>query len=62
MVGVFVTTSFVKPNTLKEVKEDNHPVIFITATDIVDILKERDIVTKENVKNWLSRLDYTNRA
>ena len=62
MVGVFVTTSFVNPNTLKEVKEDNHPVIFITALDIVDILKERDIVTKENVKNWLSGLDYTNRG
>ena len=62
MVGVFVTTSFINPNTLKEVKEDNHPVIFITAIDIVDILKERDIVTKESVKNWLSGLDYTNRA
>ncbi|MEL0124287.1 MAG: restriction endonuclease [Alphaproteobacteria bacterium] len=59
MVGVFVTTSYVNPNTLKEVKEDNHPVIFITSADIVDILKEHEKNTVFKVKEWLENLDYS---
>lgn len=61
MVGVFVTTSFINPNTIKEVKEDNHPIIFITSGDIVDILKDHEINTEEKVKEWLTNLDYSKR-
>lgn len=41
--GVFVTTSFINSQAYKEVREDGHPVVFITGRDIVDILKDQGL-------------------
>lgn len=38
--GVLVTTSVVSLQAYKEVREDGHPIVFITGGDIVDVLVE----------------------
>ena len=43
--GVFVTTSFVNDQAYREVREDGHPVVFITGRDIIDILRDEGIRT-----------------
>ena len=52
--GVLVTTSFVANQAYKEIKEDMHPVIIITAKDIVEILKDKGIGSECLVNNWLN--------
>ncbi len=53
--GILVTTSYVDIQTYKEIVEDNHPIIIISAVDIVDILKKSGIKTCEDVKVWLNK-------
>ncbi|WDE00741.1 restriction endonuclease [Thalassomonas actiniarum] len=50
--GVLVTTSYLSNQAYKELKEDNHPVVIISAKDIVDTLKCR-IGTFDNIHTWL---------
>lgn len=52
--GIFVTTSYIHRQAYKEIKEDKHPVIIISARDIVDILKKAGYSTESTVKNWLN--------
>ena len=62
MLGVLVTTSYVSDNAYKEVRLDNHPVVFITGIDIVNILREKKgIATIESLENWLKKLETHNR-
>lgn len=51
--GVLVTTSFVNSQAYKEVKEDQHPIVVIAATDIVEILKSSEVNTPQLVVDWL---------
>ena len=51
--GIFVTTSYIAQQAYKEIREDNHPVIVISAIDIVKILKDSGINTIEKLNNWL---------
>ena len=51
--GVLVTTSFVHHQAYKEIKEDGHPIIVISARDIVQILKNSGINRGDEVKEWL---------
>ena len=51
--GVLVTTSFVAQQAYKEVREDRHPIIFISGGDIVDILIRNGYSTPEMVKAFL---------
>ena len=51
--GILVTTSYVELQAYKEIVEDNHPVIIISAIDIVEILKKAGIKTSKDVKGWL---------
>ena len=37
--GVLVTTSWVDLQAYKEIKEDGHPIIVVSAADIVDLLR-----------------------
>lgn len=37
--GVLVTTSCVDPQAYREIKEDQHPIIIVSAADIVDLLR-----------------------
>lgn len=47
--GVFITTSHIAQQAYKEVREDQHPIVFITGRDIAEILKNRGLGTVEAV-------------
>jgi len=52
--GVLVTTSYISDQAYKEVRNDGHPIIFITGVDIVNILINNDIKSVQEVKQWLN--------
>jgi hypothetical protein len=51
--GVLVTTSFVHEQAYREVIDDGHPVVLVTAIDIVQSLREAGYSTPSLVSNWL---------
>ena len=51
--GILITTSYVDLQTYKEIVEDAHPIVIISAIDIIDILKKSGIKTVQDVKKWL---------
>lgn len=53
MFGVLVTTSYIAEQAYKEVREDEHPVIFISGGDIVDVLVAKGIT---NVDQLMERI------
>ena len=52
--GVFVTTSYLAEQAYKEVREDKHPVLVISAKEIVEILALRGLHTPDDVSKWLA--------
>lgn len=52
--GVLVTTSYVSKQAYEEIIEDQHPIIIISAIDIVNILKEAGYKNSKEVKQWLN--------
>ena len=54
--GILVTTSFVDNQAYSEVVEDGHPILIVTATDIVSILRSKAI-NSSNIDQWLNGLD-----
>lgn len=54
--GVLVTTSYVDRQAYQEVVDDGHPVIFITAIDIIRLLREAGYSTSSLVNEWLDGL------
>ncbi|MCX6658855.1 MAG: restriction endonuclease [Candidatus Bathyarchaeota archaeon] len=55
--GVLVTTSYVGTQAYEEIIEDQHPVIVVSAIDIVGILRSKGLTTPGNVSQWLEALD-----
>lgn len=53
--GILVTTSYLDSQAYKELIQDGHPVVVITANDIAMKLKEK-FGSLGNVRAWLSRL------
>ena len=53
--GVFVTTSFISKQAYEEIIEDNHPIIFITGKDIIDILIKSGINNEKNLLDYLKK-------
>ncbi len=51
--GVLVTTSFIDRQAYHEVVDDRHPVIFVTAADIIRLLRQVGLNTEALVKEWL---------
>ncbi|MEH6892219.1 restriction endonuclease [Bacillus sp. JJ864] len=51
--GILVTTSYVGMQTYKEIIDDEHPVVVISAIEIVLILKRVGYKNKEEVLTWL---------
>lgn len=51
--GVLVTTSFIDRQAYHEVVDDGHPVIFVSAADIVRLLRTVGLNTETLVKEWL---------
>jgi len=50
--GILVTTSYLSSQAYRELKEDDHPVLVISAIDIVKTLKKR-VGSIENIASWL---------
>lgn len=51
--GVMVTTSWVNTQAYSEVLEDGHPIMIIAGADIVRILRQNGITTRNDVQEWL---------
>lgn len=51
--GVLVTTSFVDLQAYREIKEDQHPIVIVSAIDIVSTLREHGYSTPSQVEQWL---------
>jgi len=51
--GILVTTSFVGTQAYKEIKEDEHPIIIISAIDIVNTLKACSLAQQQHLSDWL---------
>jgi hypothetical protein len=52
--GILVTTSYVASQAYQEIKEDDHPIIIISAWDIVKTLKSNGLSNVESVTAWLN--------
>lgn len=53
--GVLVTTSIVARQAYEEVRDDRHPIIFISGRDIVEILAENGLGSSAQIKAWLNQ-------
>ena len=53
--GILVTTSYIGKQAYEEVLNDSHPVILISAVDILKILKDAGINTKSKLRHWLKK-------
>lgn len=51
--GVLVTTSYVGPQTYAEIREDAHPVVLMTGSDIANVLQANGINDEAKLKAWL---------
>ena len=51
--GVLATTSFVHYQAYQEIRQDGHPVVIISARDIVELLAQHDISSMAAVQGWL---------
>lgn len=52
--GVLVTTSWVDLQAYKEIKEDEHPIVVVSAGDIVDLLRRNGKGNAAIVAAWLA--------
>lgn len=51
--GILVTTSHVDSQAYREIKEDQHPIVVISAIDIVRTLRSHGYATTAAVSDWL---------
>jgi len=56
--GILITTSFIDKQAYLEVVSDGHPIIFVSAVDIIGLLKKAGYQTPKQVRMWLSKIDY----
>lgn len=54
--GIMITTSFVDKQAYREVVEDGHPILIITASDIAGILRN-SAIDSTNIHQWLKSVD-----
>jgi len=52
--GVLVTTTWVDLQAYKEIKEDQHPIVIVSAVDIVDLLRRTGKGSAAEVVSWLT--------
>ena len=54
--GILVTTSYIADQAFNEVREDGHPIVFITGRNIVEyIFNELEIRSVNNLLLWLNQ-------
>lgn len=54
--GVLVTTSWVNTQAYKEIKEDGHPIVVIAGADIISILRDKGVSSRETLNAWLDMI------
>ena len=54
--GIMLTTSYVDSQAYKEVVEDGHPILILSASDVAATLRQ-NAITRQNIGEWLSLLD-----
>ena len=54
--GIMITTSYVDGQAYKEVVEDGHPILIVTASDIAGILRN-NAIDSSNINDWLHTID-----
>lgn len=54
--GVLVTTSYVSQQAYEELREDEHPVVLLTAADIARLLQENGYDDIQKLDNWISSI------
>ena len=52
--GVFVTTAFIAQQAYQEVREDEHPVVFLAGRDIVTLLKRMGMTDPQTLSTYLA--------
>jgi hypothetical protein len=52
--GVLVTTTWVDLQAYKEIKEDQHPIVIVSAVDIVELLRRTGKGSAAEVASWLA--------
>lgn len=52
--GVFVTTAFIAQQAYQEVREDKHPVVFLTGRDIAALLKRMGTTDPQALNTYLA--------
>lgn len=52
--GVFVTTAFIAAQAYQEVREDQHPIIFITGRDLVAVLRRMGLSDEKSLAAYLA--------
>lgn len=58
--GVLITTSYVHNQAYKEVLEDGHPILIVSASDIASILRS-NAINSSNIDEWMLSLDEMNK-
>ena len=53
--GVLVTTGFVDQQAYREIKDDQHPILILSAIDIAELLVRAGFATAASVRAWLER-------
>ena len=56
--GIMITTSYVDGQAYKEVVEDGHPILIVTASDIAGILRN-NAIDSSNIEDWLCTIDHS---
>lgn len=51
--GILVTTSWVHQQAYKEIRDDGHPVVILSARDLVELLRGKGLGTAAEVADWL---------
>lgn len=51
--GIFVTTSFISHQVYREVREDGHPVAFVTGVDIVAAIRQMGYESPDKLREYL---------
>ena len=54
--GILITTSYVNTQAYKEVIEDGHPILIVSASDIAQILRKNSIMSND-IGEWLESIE-----
>jgi hypothetical protein len=52
--GILVTTAHIGAQPYQEVREDGHPILFVTGRDLVEILKRMGLNTRDSLQTYLT--------